>query len=71
MLEPAEPTLIAYPFAKKCQSSTTAALCFDKLDGVGLIDHRPFTDKLHNYVKKSFKKYFTKEKRRKKITCDT
>ena len=59
MLEPAEPTLIAYPFAKKCQSSSTAALCFDKLDGVGLIDYRPFTDRLHNYVnKKNLKKIF-------------
>ena len=66
MLEPAEPTLIAYPFAKKCQSSSTAALCFDKVHGIGLNDDRPFTDKLHNYVNKEKKKIYLKKKKSKK-----
>ena len=32
-----------------------------KLDGVGPIDNRPFTDKLHHFVRK---------KKTKKMTCD-
>jgi hypothetical protein len=32
-----------------------------KLDGVGPVDNRPSTDRLHHFVRK---------KRRKKMTCD-
>ena len=35
----------------------------DKLDGVGPVDNRPSTDKLHHFLKK--------EKKKKNVTCDT
>ena len=34
---------------------------FQKLDGVGPVDNRPSTDKLHHFVKKT----------KKHVTCDT
>ena len=68
----------------KCQQFTSlylaciACMIFYKLDGVGPVDNRPCTDKLHHFVKEKKKK---KKKRRKKIwhvtrdtwhvTCDT
>ena len=33
---------------------------FGKLNGVGPVDNRPFTDKLHHFV----------QKKEKKVTCD-
>ena len=38
-----------------------------KLDGVGPVDNRPSTDKLHNFVRKKKKK---KREKIKKVTCD-
>ena len=37
-----------------------------KLDGVGPVDNRPSTDKLHHFVRKE-----EEEKKKRKITCDT
>ena len=37
-----------------------------KLDGVGSVDNRPFTDKLHHFVKKKKKKCDMSH-----MTCDT
>ena len=41
---------------------------YNKLDGVGPVDNRPFTDKLHHFVrkKKDLKKNYMWH-----ITCDT
>ena len=39
-----------------------------KLDGVGPVDNRPSTDKLHHFVKK---KEEEKEKKKWHVTCDT
>ena len=38
----------------------SVSLILNKLDGVGPIDNRPYTDKLHHFVKK-----------KKNVTCDT
>ena len=37
-----------------------------KLDGVGPVDNRPSTDKLHHFVQKKRRK-----KKRKNVTCDS
>ena len=39
-----------------------------KLDGVGPVDNRPSTDKLHHFVRKKIKKYVTCDTRH--VTCD-
>ena len=36
----------------------------EKLDGVGPVDNRPSTDKLHHFVQKE------EEKKKKKVKCD-
>ena len=41
----------------------------NKLDGVGPVDNRPSTDKLHHFVRKKNKKK-EDEKREKIVTCD-
>ena len=36
--------------------SSTVKLCYSKLDGVGPLDNRPSTNKLHHFVQKKEKK---------------
>ena len=44
-------------------SSTILKVKILKLDGVGPVDNKPSTDKLHHFVQK--------KKKKKKVTCDT
>ena len=41
-----------------------------KLDGVGPIDNRPFTNKLHHFTKNKQKKYKKKYKKKLHVTHD-
>ena len=60
-------TVLKEHYMRQCLNELRKEYCIKNLDGVGPVDNRPFTNKLHHFVKK-FKR---KENDILHVTCDT